>query len=64
MTNPIVHAAFYDASADRARIIAALRAIGGNRKAAAEYLGISRATLYRRLHSLEIGQEPEAPRKP
>ena len=40
--------------ADRERIIAALRTVGGNRKAAAEYLGMSRATFYRRLNALKI----------
>jgi len=40
---------------ERGRIVAALKQAGGNRKEAAKLLGISRATLYRRLDSLGIG---------
>ena len=47
-----------DPGLERQRILDAIRTVGGNRKAAAEYLGISRATLYRRLHSLNIVFDP------
>jgi transcriptional regulator of acetoin/glycerol metabolism len=40
---------------ERSRIVAALAATHGNRKEAARHLGISRATLYRRLAELGIG---------
>jgi DNA-binding NtrC family response regulator len=35
-------------------ILAALRETGGNKKAAAQRLGISRSRLYRKLHSVGI----------
>ncbi len=47
-----------DPGLERQRILDAIRTVGGNRKAAAEYLGISRATLYRSLHSLNIVFDP------
>ncbi|NVB36851.1 sigma 54-interacting transcriptional regulator [Pseudenhygromyxa sp. WMMC2535] len=40
--------------AERDKILAALRQTGGNRSKAARLLGIARATLYRRLESLDI----------
>ncbi len=40
--------------ADRARILAALSAVNGNRASAARLLGWSRSTLYRRLNDLQI----------
>lgn len=39
----------------REMILAALRKSKGNRRAAADHLGISRATLYRRLRQLDMG---------
>jgi PAS domain S-box-containing protein len=39
---------------EKQRVLAALETAGGNRTAAASQLGISRATLYRRLASLDI----------
>ena len=39
---------------ERGRILAALKRTGGNRKEAAEMLGMSRATFYRRLSQLDI----------
>ena len=42
-----------DATCERERIANALEAAGGNRKEAAALMGISRATLYRRLAQLE-----------
>jgi DNA-binding NtrC family response regulator len=40
---------------ERARLLAALHSSGGNRKAAARLMGISRATFYRRLQEMKIG---------
>jgi propionate catabolism operon transcriptional regulator len=40
---------------DDERIIAAIRATGGNRQAAAQALGISRTTLWRRLKDIDAG---------
>lgn len=40
---------------EKERILAALKQCGGNRSRAARALGISRATLYRRLEAFEIG---------
>ena len=42
------------ALAKRERILIALERAGGNRKAAAQLLGVSRATLYRHLNELGI----------
>ena len=39
---------------ERQRVLAALEAVGGNRTLAAQKLGMSRATLYRRMTSLGI----------
>jgi transcriptional regulator of acetoin/glycerol metabolism len=36
-------------------LLAALHSSGGNRKAAARLMGISRATFYRRLQEMKIG---------
>jgi len=41
----------------RGQVLAALEQSGGNRKQAAAILGISRATLYRRLAELDLGAE-------
>ena len=45
--------------AERRLLIDTLRRTGGNRSVAARLLGVSRATLYRRLAALEA-LEPEA----
>ncbi len=42
---------------ERSRLLAALQQSGGNRKRAAELMGISRATLYRRLERFGIANE-------
>ncbi|HQP39026.1 MAG TPA: helix-turn-helix domain-containing protein, partial [Polyangiaceae bacterium] len=42
------------AEASTDRVIEALRLSGGNRTRAARMLSIGRATLYRRLHELEL----------
>jgi len=44
---------------DRSRVVAALKAVAGNRTAAARLLGISRATMYRRMAELGIGAADE-----
>jgi transcriptional regulator with PAS, ATPase and Fis domain len=41
--------------ADKAELMAALRKAEGNRTRAAQILGIGRATLYRRMHAMNIG---------
>jgi transcriptional regulator of acetoin/glycerol metabolism len=41
----------------RLRILQALEKAGGNRSQAAKLLGISRATLYRRVQELGLGSE-------
>lgn len=47
--------------AERRTILAALRRFGSNRSLAAEFLKISRNTLYRKLHSLRIESFPDDP---
>jgi transcriptional regulator of acetoin/glycerol metabolism len=47
-----------DADGERARILDALTRAGGNRTRAARLLGMSRATLYRRLERLGIANRP------
>ena len=46
-----------DAGDDREALLMALKQSGGNRSAAAKLLGISRATLYRRLAEHHVGEE-------
>ena len=40
---------------ERAAILEALRQCGGNKKAAAQYLGLARSTLYEKLHKYSLG---------
>ena len=44
------------AADDRTKVLAALRSAGGNRSQAAKLLGVSRATFYRRLASLDLDE--------
>jgi two-component system response regulator HydG len=44
----------YGGPEEREKILAALRETGGDREAAARNLGVSRATLYRRMHACQI----------
>ena len=46
--------AFTGAASEKERILAALRQAGGQRKRAAQLLGMSRATFYRRLREYDI----------
>lgn len=48
---------------ERGRILAALKRTGGNRQEAAEMLGMSRATFYRRLSQLDIDADESVYRR-
>ncbi|MFZ0254342.1 MAG: helix-turn-helix domain-containing protein, partial [Gammaproteobacteria bacterium] len=47
----------YHPQEERSLILAALELAGGNRKEAAALLGVSRATLYRRLSEYHLGND-------
>ncbi len=51
-------------SDDRAGLLAALERSGGNRKEAAQLLGISRATFYRRLSQFGLGESSDRAPQP
>ncbi len=51
-------------SDDREGLLAAIERAGGNRKEAAQLLGISRATFYRRLSQFGLGEAGEPPSNP
>lgn len=59
LATPTGHATPHD---ERQRILAALVEAGGNRTQAARLLGISRATLYRRMAELDISDESQPSR--
>ncbi|TMQ72142.1 MAG: sigma-54-dependent Fis family transcriptional regulator [Candidatus Eisenbacteria bacterium] len=49
------------AEVERDEILRALKSVGGNKAAAARLLGMDRKTLYRKLESYSVGEEPSAP---